>query len=334
MAFTSQDFEEASALLLPQGRVWEQFREQVHVLLRAMAQEPARLAADAEAALEAAIPDNALTDLDAFERIVGAPDTDLTDAERLARIQALMFGRRHVNLAYLQDVVRAMSDHTTDATLANRAYPPAAVGELNVGDSLAAGEWDSTWLCELMQNVLTVSQDHFSSGWTGLTSVSSNAARSPVTLAQTAAAVTVPSASWASTPMVGPSDDISTFAPEAVVYASIWIFAVGAAATIDIGFLQQDGASAVYATYALERDRWFKISFEGSTGTGSNAPLFRLRASAPAPVYLSWQLAGVRDLALQARVSALFPIHTHGHFAVESEFTTSLAHSPQYEVIL
>lgn len=331
MAFTAQDFEDGMSQLLPQGQVWEQFREQVHVLLRALSQEPARLAADAALALEAAIPDNANTDLDAFERIVGAPDTDLTDAERLARIQSLLFGRRHVSLGYLQDLVRVMAGDS-NVVLFNRAYAPAAVGELNVGDSLAVGEWDATCLCELMAEAIAPMGDPDDFGaWTGFTAIAPASQNSPVTQAATAARVDLPDT--AGRAFVDLDTDLLIAGKSA--YLSIWIRSVAAPGVLNLEFLSRAGATSSMQ-FSVPADTWHKLSIEYPVGSGATTPRFQLFVDDDSnPTFdLSYACAGARDVALQDRISALFPIHTHVHYAVQGEFSPSLAQAPQYEEIL
>lgn len=334
MAFTAQDFEDGMSQLLPQGQVWEQFREQVHVLLRALSQEPARLAADAALALEAAIPDNANTDLDAFERVVGPPDTDLTDAERLARIQSLLFGRRHVSLSYLQDLVRVMAGDP-GVTLLNRAYAPAAVGELNVGDSLAAGVWDATWLCEYMKNALgyvtAVTPDDFDS-WTGFLSVVSASQQSPVTEGTTAARVSVPADPSRAYINISPL----IVAADLTAYLSIWVRPVSGTGHLTIEYKDREGG-VTSTSYVLELGIWHKLILEAPAGGDLSAqPRFQLYTnSVSAQTFdVSYAVAGARDSALEARIKALFQIHTFGDFAIQGEFDVSLAQDPQYEEIL
>src|SRR6476646_4909515 len=239
MSLAAADFEHAMSQLLPQGAVWEQFRDRVHVLLAAMSQEPARLVTDASTFLESQIPDNASTDLDHFERIVGAPTEDLTDPERLSRIRSLLFGRRHVDRAYLEQVVQAMVGDSAVVTLFDRTFPPAAAGACNVGDSLASGDWDCAWLCESMARVGTTAPDTFTGGWSGLTSVSADAANSPVTLTATADAATIPSAGWALTALDASIPD------DATVRATIWVKPTSNC-QIRWGLRQQDGSTILY----------------------------------------------------------------------------------------
>lgn len=316
--------------LLPQGPAWAPSDETDGdntwtKLLNAFSYEPARVDAAALLLLEQIIPDNANTDLDAWERIVGAPDEDLTDAERLARIQSYVYGRRRVNRGYLEDVVQAMAGNE-DVRLFNRVGPRACTGELTgCGDRLRSGEWDFTYLCELMPNLLGVAFDAFTA-WTGFSATSDAAATSPVTLLTTADQVTVPNATYGSTPLVGTADGDT-------VYASLWIFVSGSGTQgFKFGFLGRDNVASE-TTFTIVKGVWHKLSHEASIGTGATAPLLRLKATSGTPVTrLSWAVAGARDSSLEARVHALFPIHTTGHFGVVGEYETLLANEDPTEV--
>lgn len=327
MSLNAQDYIDTAATLLPQGPVWDQFRESSVPLLSALCQEPARVAQDADLALEGQIPDSANTDLDHWEEIVGPPDTELSDAERLTRIRSLLFGRRKVDRSYLQEVVQAMVGEGAVVALFHRAFPPAAVGACNVGDSMAVGEWDYAWLCEYMANAHPDGFDSFNS-WTGLTSYSADAARSPVTLELSADSATIPSAAAAYRVLAG------TFANDATVRTSVWVRPT-ADATISLGLRQKDGSTIVSTAFACAGGAWHKLIYTGSIGTGSSAPAMTLRATgSPVVAALSYQVCGVIDAALEARIAALFPIHTKGHFAVVGEFDASLEHADQLQVML
>lgn len=320
------DFEHAMGQLLPRGRVWEQFQQASSDLLTALAQEHARLSAAAELSLNEAIPDNADTDLAHWERIVGAPDTNLTDAERLARIRSLLFGRRHVSLSYLQGVVQAMAGDT-NVLLYNRVYEPGAAGLANVGDSLAVGEWDATWLCELYPNALGMTTPDTFNEWAIFDTYTANTTRSPVAQTQTADTVQLP---------VSPDEaarDIAGTANDDTVYASIWCQAV-AACDIIFGVIGRDGVERS-TTFTLPAGVWNKLIISKSVGSGGSTPqLFMRGVGSDRDFYVSWVVAGIVDTDLEDRITALFPIHTHGHFGVQGEWATSKAHADQTEVIL
>lgn len=321
----------ALARLLPQGPAWAPSdqtdgADPFSLLLNALSQEPARLDASVEALLEQIIPDNAQTDLDAWERIVGAPTENLTDVDRLARIRGILVNSREVTQAYLELAAQQMAGDS-NVKLFNRTGPRCAVGASNVGDRLRVGEWDFAWLCELWPNVLGVTPDDFAA-WTGFSGVSNAAQRSPVTLLQTADSLTIPFGSFATTPLVGTDDDDT-------VYSSFWIYANSSTPrVIEVSYLKRDGTSGTATAFTLTGQRWHKISHSAALGAGATAPLLRVAALVGAQAaYLSWAVAGVVDTPLQARISALFPIHTRGHFAVQGEYTTLLANGDQLAVM-
>lgn len=313
MALAAADFEHAMSQLLPQGAVWEQFRERIHVLLAAMSQEPARLVVDGLAALESQIPDSTAADLDHFERIVGAPTENLTDAERLARIRSLLFGRRHVDQPYLEQVVQAMAGDTNVRLFSRLFAAPCGAGVSRCGDRLSCGEWRATWLCELMPNVVQATPDGFGS-WTGFTSHVAGATYSPVTFLQTAAQVGIPD-------LAGAVIDLDSSAGDsATVYASVWIKAVSADFDARVRIRRRDGSFAGTGLTAVT-NQWRFMSVEQALGTGStSAQLQLVSVTGTHDAYVSWAVAGVRNTSLENRISALFPIHTHGWFSVQNEF--------------
>jgi hypothetical protein len=147
-----------------------------------------------------------------------------------------------------------------------------------------------------------------------------NAAQSPVTLEHTADAATIPSASWAYAPLLSAPSDTT-------IRLSVWVYPITTNATIRLGLQQQDGATTTDTSYVLPANKWHKLVHEGSAGSGLFAPRMLLRATgAPANVYLSWQRAGIRDEAAEARILPFFPIHTRGAFAVQFEYAVLLSH--------
>ncbi len=325
------DYTHALRKLLPQGRAWEFITAPGtfawDALLTALAGEAQRIEDDGYLLLNKVIPDNANTDLDMWEEIVGVSDEELTDAERLARIRTILYGPPDVNLASLQTLARLLANDNAVA-LFNRVYEPFAAGLANAGDSLASGEWDFTWLLESMHNVTGADPDNFSV-WTGLTAVTPDVAQSPVTLDTTATAATIPSAAWASEDLSGPSATDSGFESGDVLRVSLWVYPITVAATIRLGLRAQDGSTITDTSWTLTPDRWHKITHEGTTTTGSSAPQMLLRATGgDRNVYLSWHVAVVKDLDFEARVASFFPLHTRGVFAVINEYATLLSHDP------
>jgi uncharacterized protein YmfQ (DUF2313 family) len=329
MSISAADFEYAMSALLPQGPVWDRFRETSNDLLSALAQEPARLVEDADATLEGHIPDSSSADLDHFEKIVGVPDSDLTDAERLVRIQTLLFGRRKVTRAYLEQILQTLAGDA-NVTLLQRAYAPAAAGVMNVGDSLASGEWDYTWLAEYMPDATALGTPDVFSDWSGFVAVADNNQPSPVTLDTTAARATIPA-----TPTVAYRDlDTTVVANGSVVYASIWVRPVSVSCQLNLSLLGRGGGTTT-TSHTCEVGAWTKLSVEGATGTGATTPRIRLSVTGGAQQFdLSWLSVGVRSSVFEAATAEFFPIHTQGHFSVQGEFATSLAHADQLEVML
>ena len=322
------------ARLLPQGPAWltsdETDGENMWTkLLRAFSHEPARVDEAALLLLEQIIPDNENTDLDAWERIVGVPEENLTDAERLSRIQAHVYGRRKVNRAYLEGVIQAMSGNPT-ARLYHRTGPRCAAGVSNVGDRLRVGEWNYTYLVELMRNILAVAEDEYFS-WTGFVTVTDDAADSPVTLLQTAAVVEL-GATHATT-------SLSETVNGDTVYSSIWVRnASSAPVDFEMSYLKRDntGSTPQISTLQgeLQHPIWHKITYEAGIGSGATSPRLRIRCpDGTADLELSWTVAGVRNAGLQERIHALMPIHTRGHFGVYGEYATILSHEDQLLVL-
>lgn len=328
MSLSAADFELAMAQLLPRGRVWETLQEETSTLLTALAQEFARLVEAAELSLEEALPDNDNTDLDHWERIVGAPEEVLTDAERLARIRTLLFGRRHVNRAYLEQLMQSLSDDP-GTVLLNRAYPIAEVGVMGAGDSLAAGEWESTWLCEYMRGALVAGPDEFTL-WSGFGAIAPDSQNSPVSLEMTAATVTLPAAPS----RAGVDMDTDIAVDLAAAFGSVWIYPL-TDFTLHIGFLRRDNTESVQVL-DLSAGVWHRVetTYSVGLGSGSTTPRFILSSASGTPsCYISWAVAGIRNEPLEARMREYFPIHTSGHFAVQNEYSVILGQD-QEEVAL
>lgn len=331
---TATDHAAMLARLLPQGPAWltsdETDGENMWTkLLRAFSHEPARVDEAALLLLEQIIPDNANTDLDAWEQIVGVPEEDLSDAERLARIQAHLYGRRRVDRPYLEGVIQAMAGNSA-AKLYHRTGPRTAVGQCNVGDRLRVGAWDFTYLVEYMRNILFVAQDEFFS-WTGFVTVTDDAADSPVTLDVTAAVVEL--GSTHATTALGETVDGDT------VYASLWVRNVSSSPVdFEMSFLKRDntGSTPQISTLQgeLQHPIWHRVTYEASVGAGATVPRLRMRCpDGTSDLELSWTVAGIRNAGLEARIQALMPIHTRGHFGVFTEYETLLGHEDQLLVL-
>jgi hypothetical protein len=289
-----------------------------------MAIEPARVGASYDLILEEAIPDNAATDLDAWERIVGVPVDSLTDAQRLARIREILVGPGASDLSTLEDWIQAISGNPA-AKLFNRIGPRSATGAAlaQCSDRLRAGQWDYTALCELMPNVLGVAPDAFEA-WTNVSSATT--ATSPVTLASTADTFPMPPIAWGfiETPLVGVVNG-------ATVYASAWV-RPNIAEDIGFGFLGRDNVTTG-AIFTCTANTWHRLTYEGPIGSGATTPLLRVTSQlGSAVVAMSWAVAGVRDVALQNRIMERFPLHTRCHFGVVGEYETLLSHADQTAV--
>ncbi len=311
---------------LPTGDVWPTSDETDgttawDALLEALAQEPARVDADALALIEKVIPDNDDTDLEAWEEALGAPDENLSDDERLARIRAILRQRGELDRATLEAVIQKLAGDDAGVSLFNRAYPP----DMGAGNTVAGGGCSGTalqpylWLCELWPNVLTAAPDAFSV-WTGFTSVSDYIIESPVTLTETAALVTL-GAGGASRAFAAADDETA--------YASIWVW-LDPAASVAFGLYRRSGGAPVYTTFAdLTPLRWHRLTYEGSVGAGGADPAVVIAAAPSTNMRLSWCVVGVRNAKLESAVTALMPMHTRGKFGVQGEYATILSHDPE-----
>ncbi len=309
--------------LLPPGDAWPHETDETSAfdgLIRALCVEHARVDAAALYLLDTIIPDNANTDLDAWERLVGAPPVNMTDEERLERIRGILRAVSAVDRASVESAIRALSGYP-GAVLYDRGRPSFAAGSGNAGDS--CGEHGHQWLCELYPNLLSVAYDDFES-WTGFDTVANDDAQSPVTLDQTAAEV---SFDFSDAPHV------SFSAPDgAEGYCSFWV-KPATDETLSVRFIQRDGSTlSTLLSVELTADLWHRIEYRAGVGTGGSDPQVRL--STPGSLTfckLSWAVAGIRDAALEARISALTQIHTRGIFGIQGEYATLLGQN-QMEV--
>lgn len=312
--------------LLPEGPIWNSSDQtdgasSLDLLLNAFSIEPSRLDDAAEQLVALTIPDSLDCDLDAWERIVGTPDEDLTDAERLARIRQILYGPPDVSLPSLQTAIRLLADDE-GVRLFNRPYETAAVGLCNAGDSMAVGAWEFAWLLELLPSMFAGSPDDFvGMGWSGFDALSTNNQRSPVSLLLAA-----DTAQFPVSPLKAACDLTGT-ANGDEVYMSMWVKAT-AAVTIELGITGRDGTERS-DTFALIANGWNRIATRQSVGTGGATPAAFLRSSVAAvDVYISWFVAGICNDGLVARATALFPIHTRAVIGVQGEFATLLEQDP------
>jgi hypothetical protein len=305
--------------LLPEGPAWPQETGEVSAfddVIRALTQEPARIDAAALLLLDNLIPDNANANLTAWERLVGAPDTNMTDAERLARIRGLIRASGEVSLAELEPAFQAMAGDT-NVRLYNRYVPRMSVGS---GAGSACGYSNFVWCCEYMPNILSAGPDDFGS-WYSFNTVTNDDAQSPVTFEQTAATVTFSGSA---------SQYLQSTADEDIVYFSVWVKAT-TNGLFSIQISGRDGGAPSTTPYDLPLGVWCKLSFEQSVASGGATPAVLLEGSSGDDYHLSWAVAGVRDYALEARLKALTQIHTRGLLGVygesgDGEFEELLSH--------
>lgn len=305
---------------LPEGDAWPTAEETDgttawDLLLNALSQEPARVDEDAVGLINKVIPDNEDTDLDAWEVELGLPDEDLTDPERLARIRAFLRARGEVDLVTLQDVARKLAGDDTGVKLFNRAYPPTAP---------AAGSGCDyqpfLWLCELYPDLNT--QVHDSSAdlaeWTGFsgTSVTGSFSASPVTFEF------CPQVNFAALTPV--ERELAGVPDDATVSLSFWIY-FHTAQTLTIEIFDRANASAFGEVRSYTPDVWNRVALTFEAGAGAFDPKLTLTTVASEVADLSWFCAGVTDSALEAKISAVMPMHTRGRFAIQGEYETLLA---------
>lgn len=306
--------------LLPPGDAWPHETDETSAfdgLIRALCVEHARVDAAALYLLDTIIPDNANTDLDAWERLVGAPPVNMTDEERLERIRGILRAISAVDRAAIQDAIRALSGYP-GAMLYDRGRPSFVAGAGNAGDS--CGEHGHQWLCELYPNTMAAEPDDFES-WGSFDTVVNEDAQSPVTLDQTAASATFD----------GLAASVEFEAPDnAEGYASFWI-KPAVDKTLYVQFAGRDSISTTPQLVDLTAGLWHRVEYRNSVGAGSSTPSLMLSVSGAFACKLSWAVAGIRDAALEARISALTQIHTRGLFGVQGEYATLLGQN-QMEV--
>lgn len=298
---------------LPEGPAWATSDETDGLtaydgVINALTQEPARIDQAANDVLDKIIPDNANTDLDAWEVELGSPDQNLTDAQRLDRIRGMLNYTGDITLEGLQSAAR-LSAGNSSVKLFNRARQNCAAGVANAGD--ACGSRAFTWLCELWPNVFSAQGDAL---WSG-TDVTANVARSPVTLAQTAQRAAFASPEYVSNTLVDVPNDTD-------VYFSIWVRSVSGTADISLRLLGRDNTLTAAGGYTVGTG-WRRLFYQASVGTGVTTPEARIYSNGET-IYLSWSCAGIRDTRLENEIKARFPIHTRGWFGVIGEYETLL----------
>ncbi len=303
--------------LLPPGEAWPHETDEASKfddLIRALSQEPARVEADGLLVLDSLIPDNENTDLDAWERLVGGPDTELTDEERLARIRGILRASGDVNLESLQAAFELLADDP-DIILYNRARPSFEVGLSNVGD--AVGDFSAYWLVELYDDLL---QEALTGTWatrSGSVAVLVNNELSPVSLTMTADQYTMGAGAE-----IENAFDVAV-ADDETVYASVW---VKPSTTGTVEFSLADKAGALQTTaFELTGGLWHKLMIEESVGSGGSDLALVLSTPSALVIHVSWGVAGVKDPELEQRMIALTQIHTRGVFGVKTEYATLLA---------
>lgn len=146
MGLSGADYRQQMQALLPQGAAWPRDEDaQLTQLLRALAEEYARVDGRAIQLVEEADPRTAAELLTDWERVAGLPDNC---SGLLAETQQ---GRRHdlvsklvsqggQSRAYFVELARAMG-----FTVKISEYRPFRVGVAHAGDQLSNGDWRHTW---------------------------------------------------------------------------------------------------------------------------------------------------------------------------------------------
>lgn len=307
------------AALLPEGVAWPTSDQTdgesgFDKLLRALAQEPARLDAVALGLLEQVYPDNDDTDLDAWEVLLGAPTSSLTDAERLARIQGVLLSRGRVNLASLQAVARARAGDS-NVTLHHWLLDPFACGS---GAGGHIGDLQRfAWALRYMPSSLNAGPNSFEE-WSATASVTQDAAQSPIK--ETAVADRV---YGTFTVKYDISTEISNTANNDNVRVALWARAVSEPCSFSITLMGRDSVAVAGSakTITLKADLWQKVWTTGNVGSGASEPEVLCSWDDPSSVYLADAYAGIRNLDLEEFFTAQTPIQTRGWFMVQGEDT-------------
>jgi hypothetical protein len=307
---------------LPTGDAWPTSDESDGTsawdqLLAALAQEPTRVDTDALALIDKVIPDNADTDLVEWEKIVRAPDENLTDEERLGRIRSILRSRGEVDLVTLQSAIRALASDD-NVKLFNRAYPYVRTGALSAGTG--CDDQPHLWLCELYPNLNTFTPDTADdlAEWVGFSAatIGGSFADSPVSLAACSQVTFA-----AATPV---EREIPNVPNGSTLRMSFWIY-WHTTHSVTIEVFDRAGASVYGEARAFTPDVWHRVSITVPAGTGGADPKLSLTTAAGEVADLSWFCAGLVDTSLEARVRALVPMHTRGVIAIQGEYELLLA---------
>jgi len=144
--YSAEDYAAQAAQLLPPGAAWP--REPGSVLdelLQAMAQEPARLDANAHRLLAELDPPQALALLAEWERMCGLPDTCTQSAETIAQrrdaVVLKLTARGAQTPAYFEELATLLAN----APCTVKEYRPFRVGVSAAGDALSNGDWPHTF---------------------------------------------------------------------------------------------------------------------------------------------------------------------------------------------
>lgn len=146
MGMTANDYRDQLAALLPQGAVWPRDTDSnLMQLLRALAQEFARVDRRASELIRESDPRRALELLEDWERNYGLPDECMADAEQTlaARRDALvskMTTTGGQSRQYFIDICAALGYVVTITE-----FRPFRVGRNCMGDALTNGPWAFTW---------------------------------------------------------------------------------------------------------------------------------------------------------------------------------------------
>jgi uncharacterized protein YmfQ (DUF2313 family) len=306
--------------LLPEGPAWPTSEQTdgttgFDVLLSALAQEPARIDAAALLLLEMIIPDNSDTDLDAWEEVLGAPDTDLSDAARLTRIRGILRSRGEVDLASLQAVAQRAAGDDPGVLLTNRAVALSEANIMAAGDAVHDHRWGFVYAVRYMESVLNAQPNAFQQ-WDDTAAVSTNVARSPSKETLVADRVT----GTLSFGLYDIGTAISNTVDNDEVRLSVWARAQSVDCSMYIACTQRDVATVILGgPYPIKTDLWQKITLNANVGVGASDPRFGLAWSPSTDLYLADAYAGIRDLQLEQIVTASAPIHTAAQFMIQGE---------------
>lgn len=316
------DYSEMLKVRLPQGEAWPTSDQTDgatgwDMLIDSFSHEPKRIDDDLMLLHRKVVPDNEDTDLDMWEEVLGAPEENLTSDQRLARIRSILRGNGEIDRLTLEQVIQRLAGDDSGVKLINRAFPTTGAGVLAAGCGI--GHQPHSWALELMPNIAGgTTPDDMNPAWAGVGVVVDNQHPSPVTLQNTAADVSFSTAQ---------SRAIAGTANNDILYVSFWVMIESAPEDFSIFYLHRNGLSfSTPVTYTLQPDIWYRIQYEASVGTGGGSPNVVISTGTNSAARLSWFVAGIRDYELEARIRALFPMHTRGVIGVQGEYETLLSH--------